>query len=109
MGGYRCHSEKNGKSSQNSPTLVIFRCSIPYYFVCISKVVSHHGSSVLSMSVMGFKKSLDGGGVSTIHFLGNIFTLQSPLQGWATITQAWGNCTDVLLAKRRTERPFQQC
>ena len=45
------------------------------------KVVSHCDLSMLSTSVMGFKKSFDKWvslGVSSIHFFGNFLTLQSP-------------------------------
>ena len=59
VGGSRSHSEKNiiGKSSQNSPILVlIFRSSIPSVFCyTLLKVVSYD-LSVLSMSVMFLKK-----------------------------------------------------
>ena len=47
-----------GKSSQNSPKLVlIFLVVYHVYFVCIhyEKVVGHYDLSVLSMSVMGFQ------------------------------------------------------
>ena len=49
------------------------------------KVVGYYELSVLSMSVMGFQKSLDGGwvgGVSSVNFFwifGIFLTLQSPL------------------------------
>ena len=57
------------------------------YSVCILlKVVGYYDLSVLSMSVMGFQKSLDGGwvgGVSSIHFFwifGIFFNFAKPLR-----------------------------
>ena len=67
-----------GKSSQNSPTLVIFWGSTPCVFcvyTCYTKVVSHHDLSVLSTSVMGFKKSLDRGVGSALSIFFGIFLL----------------------------------
>ena len=43
------------------------------YSVCIYKVVGYYDLSVLSMSVMGFQKNLNGG------IFGMILTLQSPI------------------------------
>ena len=58
-----------GKSSPNSPKLV-FWSSIPcvfclYKLYTLLKAVGYYDLSVLSMSVMGFKKkSVDGGGLA---------------------------------------------
>ena len=52
-------------------------CNLSVY--TLIQVVGYYNLSVLSMSVMGFKKKLDGGwvgGVSSIQFF---LTLQSPL------------------------------
>ena len=90
MRGSSSHSEKKkkGKSSQNSPKLVLIlkcRVSIPYMcIVCVYtllKVVSHYDLSVLSKLVTGFPPIfflVDGfGWVSSIRFL--LLTLQSLL------------------------------
>ena len=55
-----------GKSSQNSPKrvgLLTFWDSISYVFCLFTllKVVRHYDSSVLAMSVSGFKKTWIGG------------------------------------------------
>ena len=59
-----------GKSSQNSPKpVLIFRSSV-FCLYTLLKAVGFYDLSGLSMSVMGFKKSLDGrwvGGVSSIQ------------------------------------------
>ena len=57
-----------GKSSQNSPKpALIFFSSIPYMCILskdtLLKVVGYYDLSVLSMSVMGFKKKKFGWGV----------------------------------------------
>ena len=52
-----------GKSSQNSPKpVLIFWSSIPCLFCLYAslKVVGYYDFCVLSMSVMGFQKKLDG-------------------------------------------------
>ena len=60
MGVARSHSEKK---LENCPILVlIFSGSIPCVLLyTLIKVVSHNDLSVLSMSVMGFQKKLEGG------------------------------------------------
>ena len=58
-----------GKSSKNSSKRMLIFC---LYIYTLLKVVGYYDLSVLSMSVMGFKKKkLDGGwvgGVSCIQF-----------------------------------------
>ena len=59
------------KSSQNSPKAVqIFWSSIPCVFCLYTllKVVGYNDCSLLSMSEMGFQKSLDGVGRSIQFF-----------------------------------------
>ena len=54
-----------GKSSQNSSTpVLIFWSSIPCIMsvYTLIQVVSYYDLSVLPMSVMGFQKSVNGGG-----------------------------------------------
>ena len=70
-----------GKSSKNSPTSVlIFWSGIP-----LLKVVGYYDLSVLSMTVMGFKKKVWGVGgwgellAFCVWIFGTFFTLQSPL------------------------------
>ena len=65
-----------GKSSQNSSkTVVIFWSSIPCVFClyALLKVVGYYDLSVLSMSVMGFKKKfgwvVGWWGLSSIQFM----------------------------------------
>ena len=72
-----------GKSSQNSPKPVLICWStIPCEFCLYTHCVSYYDLSVLSMSVMGFKKKKFGwgkvGGVRSIQFLLDFLTLQSP-------------------------------
>ena len=51
-----------GKSSQNSPKpALIFFGGIPCVYTLLN-VVGYYDLSVLSVSVMGFQKKLDGGG-----------------------------------------------
>ena len=63
-----------GKSAQNSPTSTDILARIPCViclYIMLLKVVSHYDLNVLSMSVMGFQKSLDRGWVgwvSSIQF-----------------------------------------
>ena len=67
VGGWvQSYSDFFFKSSQNSSKpVLIFWSSIPYlslYTCTLIKVVSYYDLSVLSMSVMGFQKKLDGVG-----------------------------------------------
>ena len=88
VGGSRSHSEfVFEKSSQNSPkpvlAVLIFWSSRAYTMCILSvclhsllKVVGYYDLSVLSMLVMGFQKSLDGGGRvgwALSEFLGGFF------------------------------------
>ena len=67
MSASRSQSAFFGKSSQNSPKPVLACWSSIGPTMCILsvftllKVVGYYDLSVLSMSVMGFQKSLDGG------------------------------------------------
>ena len=58
VGGSKSHSDFFFKSSQNSPKPVLIFWSAQHTMCTLLKVVGYYDLSVLSMSVMGFKKKV---------------------------------------------------